>query len=167
MATKAGQGRRSAAAAPRQEGGGGGPQRLGKTLTFMQLLWAVSHQLHSMSKRTEAALGVTGPQRLALRVIGRNPGISAGQLAEVLRLHPSTLTGILRRLEDRELIQREIDPRDGRRSNFALTSTGRHLDALQAPTGEAALRRALRRLDDTRVSAAKEVLAVVVNELEH
>jgi DNA-binding MarR family transcriptional regulator len=62
----------------------------------------------------EAAHGVTGPQRLVLRMVGRFPGIAAGRLSEILHVHPSTLTGILKRLEARELLQRKADPRDAR-----------------------------------------------------
>jgi DNA-binding MarR family transcriptional regulator len=61
-------------------------------LQFMQLLWAVVHGLEKTSKRMAGDLGVTGPQRLALRVIGLFPGVSAGDLAATLHVHPSTLT---------------------------------------------------------------------------
>src|SRR5688572_15630298 len=44
---------------------------LGEVLSFMQLLWAVTHGLESTSKRMLAAVGVTGPQRLVLRLIGQ------------------------------------------------------------------------------------------------
>ena len=72
---------------------------LGEQLEFMRLLWAIDHGLQTRSKRMAAALGVTGPQRLVIRIVGRFPGVSAGQLARILHLDPSTLTGILRRLE--------------------------------------------------------------------
>lgn len=140
--------------------------KLGKVLGFMQLLWAVSHGLHSMSKRMEANLGITSPQRLVLRVVGRNPKISAGWLAETLRLHPSTLTGVLRRLEKRGLLGRVTDPDDGRRALLALTSDGKKFDALQAHTTEAAVRRAMRRLSEADLAAAQRVLNVVISELE-
>ena len=42
-------------------------------LAFMQLLWGVVHGLEKVSKRMSAEIGVTGPQRLALRVIGLFP----------------------------------------------------------------------------------------------
>jgi hypothetical protein len=74
------------------------PRELPDVLQFMQLLWAIVHALQKTSKRMSAELGVTGPQRLVLRVVGLSPGISAGRLAAVLRLHPSALTGILQRL---------------------------------------------------------------------
>ena len=71
---------------------------LGPVLDFMRLLWSIEHSLQRMSKRMEADLGITGPQRLVLRVVGQFPGLSAGELARIVRLHPSTITGILQRL---------------------------------------------------------------------
>src|SRR5439155_8811053 len=64
---------------------------LGAVLDFMRLLWAVDHSLQSASKRMEAAYGITGPQRLVVRIVGRFPGIAAGRVAEILHVHPSTL----------------------------------------------------------------------------
>ena len=79
---------------------------LGRVLDFMRLMWGVNHGLTRMSKRMQRTLGVTGPQRLVVRIVGQRPGISAGVLAEVLQVHPSTLTGILRRLKARGAIER-------------------------------------------------------------
>src|SRR5688572_10921067 len=72
---------------------------LGDVLDFMRLLWAVDHALQQRSKQMLQTHGITGPQRLVLRVVGRYPGIAAGELANVLHVHPSTLTGVLKRLE--------------------------------------------------------------------
>ena len=58
-------------------------------LQFMQLLWAVAHGLERASKRMTREIGVTGPQRLVLRVAGLRPGLSAGHLAAILHVHPS------------------------------------------------------------------------------
>ena len=81
-------------------------------LQFMQLLWAVVHGLETTSKRMAGDLGVTGPQRLALRVVGLFPGVSAGDLAAILHVHPSTLTGVLQRLVAQRWLLRVDDPRD-------------------------------------------------------
>ncbi len=134
-------------------------------LEFMQLLWAVDHGLQSRSKRMEAALGVTGPQRLVIRVVGGSPGIGAGGLARVLHLHPSTLTGVLRRLEDRGLIRRDVDPADGRRAVLRLTAAGRKVDATRTGTVEEAVHRTLGRLPRAKVAAAAEVLRALAAEL--
>lgn len=61
-------------------------------LQFMQLRWAVVEGLEKTCKRMAGELGVTGPQRLALRVVGLFPGVSAGDLAAILHVHPSTVT---------------------------------------------------------------------------
>ena len=66
-------------------------ETLPDVLQFMQLLWAVVHGLDKASKRMSAEIGVTGPQRLVLRVVGLFPGLSAGDLAAILHVHPSTL----------------------------------------------------------------------------
>lgn len=140
--------------------------RLGKTLQFMQQLWELTHALHSLSKRMEVALGLSGPQRLALRIIGRQPGISAGELSSALRIHPSTLTGVLRRLEERHVIVREPDPEDARRARLHLAASGKDIDRERSPTVEAAVRRAMLRCLPGDLDATKRVLRAVIDEIE-
>jgi MarR family transcriptional regulator, organic hydroperoxide resistance regulator len=138
---------------------------LGAVLDFMRLLWAVDHALQSASKRMEASFGLTGPQRLVVRIVGRFPGTPAGRVAQILHVHPSTLTGILKRLEARGVLQRKPDPRDARRALLMLTSKGRRLDSLRTGTVEQAVRRVLS-TDPGKVSAAQEVLATLSEELD-
>jgi MarR family transcriptional regulator, organic hydroperoxide resistance regulator len=138
---------------------------LGPVLEFMKQLWAVDHGLQTISKRLESQHGITGPQRLVVRIVGRTPGISAGALAEILRMHPSTLTGILRRLEVRAILSRKTDPNDARRALFALTARGRKVDLLKSGTVESAVRRILSRLPD-EASVAQRLLAALADELE-
>lgn len=134
-------------------------QQLGSVLEFMRLLWGVDHALQSSSKRMGRALGVTGPQRLVIRIAGRFPGISAGRLAGYLRVHPSTLTGVLRRLEQRGFIERRADPADGRRALFFLTAKGRELDAMRTGTVEATIRKALAKFSEPDIETASRILA--------
>jgi DNA-binding MarR family transcriptional regulator len=141
-----------------------GPQ-LGEVLEFMRLLWAVDHGLQSTSKRMEASLGITGPQRLVLRLVGRFPGITAGNLAQILHVHPSTLTGVLKRLEKRGLLERKSDPLDGRKALFALTEAGRALDVPATGTVEASVQRVLSRMSRTRILHTQDVLTALAEEL--
>lgn len=140
-------------------------RQLGGVLDFMQTLWALDHQLDSASKRMSARLGLTGPQRLVVRIIGRFPGISAGELADVLHSDPSTLTGVLRRLELRGLIRRSQDDVDRRRALFELTVRGRAVDRLKAGTVEASIRRVLQRVPARAVDAAIRLLDAVADGL--
>jgi DNA-binding MarR family transcriptional regulator len=140
--------------------------RLGRVLEFMRLLWAMDHALQSTSKWMEVRLGITGPQRLVIRMIGCFPGVSAGGLADLLHVHPSTLTGVLRRLSGRGAIRRTADPRDSRRALFWLTSRGRRIDRLRSGTVEAAITRALSRAPARNLAAARSMLARVTLELD-
>ena len=89
-------------------------------LDFLRLLWSIEHSLQRTSKSMQASLGVTGPQRLVLLIVGRAPGISPGDLARIVRLHPSTITGVLQRLERKKLLVRKQDSRDSRRVSAGL-----------------------------------------------
>ena len=138
---------------------------LGSTLDFMRLLWAMDHGLQRRSKRMEVELGVTGMQRVVIRLIGRFPEVTAGRLAELLHVHPSTLTGVLKRVVERGFVERTRDRADARIAHFTLTAEGAKIDGVQAGTVEAAVRRALGRLDAAQLDAARVVLSALADEL--
>jgi DNA-binding MarR family transcriptional regulator len=127
-------------------------------LQFMQLLWAVVHGFETTSKRMTTGVGVTGPQRLVLRVVGLFPGVSAGDLAAVLHVHPSTLTGILQRLAAQRLLSRADDPRDRRRAVLRLTARGARVNAMTHGTIEAAVGDALSGVTARDRAATRRVL---------
>jgi MarR family transcriptional regulator, organic hydroperoxide resistance regulator len=141
-------------------------QPAGETLQFMQRMWDFVHALDVRSKRMSQSIGVTGPQRLVIRLVGQNPGQTASQLAATLGKHPSTLTGVLARLEARKLILRAIDPLDRRRARFTLTAAGKRVDRERKGTVEAATRRALARMSDETVRATLSLVRALVEELE-
>jgi len=142
------------------------PRDLGRVLEFMRLLWALDHALQKTSKRMAATMGITGPQRLVLRIVARFPGISAGQLASILHVDPSTLTGVLGRLEHAGMIRRRPDRQDGRRALFRLTAKGRRLDGTMRRTVESAVRTVLDQVAHTELDAAKSVLRKLTESLE-
>ena len=141
-------------------------QPAGETLQFLQGVWELVHALDVRSKRMAQTLGVTGPQRLVIRIVGQKPAQSASEIAQVLGMHPSTLTGVLARLEARGLIDREIDPDDRRRSRFTLTTAGKKIDRERRGTVEAATRRALLRLETPAIDSLLAGIGVLVEELE-
>jgi DNA-binding MarR family transcriptional regulator len=135
-------------------------------LGLLKLLWSVDHSLQSLSKRMENQLDVTGPQRLVVRLIAQRENISAGEIADELRLHPSTVTGILHRLENRQRIERLGDPADRRRALFRLTEAGRAVDALRAGTIEVVVSRVAAQADPASLAAAQAILRTLVDELD-
>ena len=138
---------------------------LGETVEFLRLVWAVDHALQTASKRMARSLGVTGPQRLVVRIVGLFPEISPGELADILCIHPSTLTGILRRLTARRLVVVRADPGDRRRALLSLTEKGRELDRRSQGTVEAAVRRALAGLPGREIRATARVLRTLAGSL--
>ena len=141
--------------------------RLDPVLEFMRLLWNVEHGLQSASKRMEATLGVTGPQRLVLLMVTDRPGVSAGELAHALHLHPSTITGIVQRLAGKGLLRRERDRADGRRVRLRACRPARPLVAASRGTVEDAVTRALGKVPARHVGRARDVLAALADALAH
>jgi MarR family transcriptional regulator, organic hydroperoxide resistance regulator len=131
----------------------------------MRVLWELVHTLDRASKHMNRDLGITGPQRLALRVIGLFPEISAGQLAQILHIHPSTLTGILQRLIDQRLVERAAASSDRRRAQLRLTARGRQIDRLNTGTVEAAVRSVVRRSSARNRDAAQRLITSLSSEL--
>jgi MarR family transcriptional regulator, organic hydroperoxide resistance regulator len=138
---------------------------LGEVLDFLRLLWAINHGLNTTSRRMQNEFGITGQQRLVIRIIGAFPGLSAGELAAVLHIHPSTATGILQRLESRQLVRRRADPEDGRRLQLQLTPKGRRLTTPRVGTVEASVRRTLGRFNAVDVARTREVLVALSSSL--
>ncbi len=118
-------------------------QPSGETLRFMQRLWLA----HALDVRSKA------------------PGCSAGDIADTLNIHRSTVTGILARLVERGLIRRTTDPDDRRRARLELTPRGREIDREKRGTVEGAVRWALGRTNDRKITAVEEVLIALVEEL--
>lgn len=131
---------------------------LGRVLDFLRLLWGLDQGLQRQSKQMLRTVGVTGPQRLVIRIVGCFPGISAGRLARIIHLHPSTLSGVLDRLESRKFLERATDPWDGRRSMFRLTEKGRATDAQTEGTVEATVEAVLAGVPEEKLEAVSDVL---------
>ena len=139
---------------------------LDPTLDFMRLLWSIEHHLQSTSKVMASRLGITGPQRLVLRVVAQYPGISAKDVANVVRLHPSTITGILQRLSKKGLLLRAADPVDTRRVRLRVQPRARRFAKPTQGTVEYAVERALKNIPAASLQGAREVLAAVAASLE-
>jgi MarR family transcriptional regulator, organic hydroperoxide resistance regulator len=139
--------------------------RLPNTLSFMRLLWAVDHGLRSLSKRMQAQIGITAPQRLVLRIVGKFPNLMPSELADLMHLDRGTLSGIVERLVAQDLLTRKPHEADGRSVTLQLTARGRDFDRETAGTVEASVRRALGKLPRSKVEIAAEVLEAVAREL--
>ncbi len=139
---------------------------LDPSLDFMRLLWGIEHSLQSTSKRMEARLGITGPQRLVLRIVSQFPGVTPGELARIVRLHPSTITGVVQRLVQKGLLAREQDQADSRRIRLRLREGARKFTQRPGGTVEGAIARALARVPKSQMRQARLVLTAIAAALE-
>jgi MarR family transcriptional regulator, organic hydroperoxide resistance regulator len=134
-------------------------------LEFIRLMWAVDHELQRVSKRMVGRMGLTAPQRLAVRFIGRHPAITFGALAELLHLHAGTVTGIVKRLEAAGLASRVRSTEDSRKVHLTLTPQGRAFDRRRRGTVEAAVRRMSGRLTSRQLAGASHVMRLLAEDL--
>ena len=138
---------------------------LGHALDFLRVLWAINHGLATTSRYMKAKHGITARQRLIIQVVNEFPGISAGDLAKVLHLDPSTLTGVLQQMSQRTLLLLQPDPRDRRRLRIQLTTKGRRMSQLPVGTVETAVSRTLSRVSPGKLKATREVLSLLADYL--
>ncbi len=97
-----------------------GTDRARQTLALLPILrqW-VTARVHWAG----AHAGLSLRQYAALSGI-RQGASSPGELARLWQVTPAVITGVIDRLERRELVRREPDPDDRRRLRLALTETG-------------------------------------------
>ncbi len=135
-------------------------------LTFLREIWALNHSLERASKRMEYLLGVTARQRIVIRVLGKYPGITAGQLSALLRIDPGTLSAAIARLEARGWVERGRDARDQRRVTIMLTPNGKKLDIESNHTIENAVQVTLSKTDARDRACVSQFLSRLIDALD-
>ena len=88
---------------------------------IMDNIRRVFQAVNDKSKKAERETGITGPQLWAIKVIGDLSPVSVSDLAARMYLNPSTVVGILDRLESRGLVQRNRSDDDRRVVRVQLT----------------------------------------------
>lgn len=134
-------------------------------LQFLRALWHLNHRLEVASSEMLRTRGLTGQQRMLLRVVQQLQPVSAGMLAATLHVHAGTLSTSLRRLERRGLLSRQRDSVDGRRVTVTLTDAGMTLVSITQGTVEACVEEVLRTTDARLTEATLDMLARISDAL--
>jgi DNA-binding MarR family transcriptional regulator len=96
-------------------------------------------------------------EALVLLVFSSRGSLPLGKMGERLQVHPTSITSIIRRLEDAGLVERRSHPEDGRAVLAEITDKGRRLvDAATADLVAADF--ALGSLDDAGLAELSELL---------
>lgn len=139
---------------------------LGRSLEMLRRTWAVEHALQHLSRSMATRLGITGPQRLVLRVLGKRPRIAAGELAALLHLDASTMTGHIQKLEELGLLERRTAEDDARRAVLSLTAPGKKLDVSMPGTVEAAMESVLAPMSSEDIAVIESFLSRFAGAIE-
>lgn len=107
-------------------------------------LFVVSQLVGTLLEREFARLELTARDFAVLSTIGATTAITPRDLAELLGMPATTLSAVLKRLEEPGAVRRRRNPEDGRSVLLELTAEGRARMEAAAP----ALRRAVAALDE-------------------
>ncbi len=128
-------------------------------MPMLRELASCQHAIARYSARHVRALGLTPAQFDVVAALGASSGVTLRQLSELTLITKGTLTGVVDRLERRQLLRRRADPADGRRTCVELTPSGRRLFARALPRHVAHVRRAFATLEPARLERMRRDLA--------
>ncbi|QBD76738.1 MarR family transcriptional regulator [Ktedonosporobacter rubrisoli] len=94
------------------------------------LVIKLAHSIALDMERRLKNYGVTMPQWTLLKQLWQQEGRSQVELQELLGLDKATITGLVQRMSQMELIQRRTDPLDKRVQRVFLTAQGRALEQI-------------------------------------
>jgi DNA-binding MarR family transcriptional regulator len=102
-------------------------ERLQRIHRILSCSEALVHGFNPSRDRAWLNLDITMPQLKTLIFVTKNEGATSGQIANGLAVGLSTITGIVDRLAEQDLVTRREDPRDRRITRVLPTATGRAL----------------------------------------
>src|SRR5512135_1176211 len=117
------------------------------------------------SKRAERVAGLTGPQLWAIKVLAESAPIMVSELARRMYLHPSTVIGILDRLETRGLVKRTRSTEDRRVVTVVLTRKGKDAVKKVPVVAQGLLLTGLEELSDADLKLISEGMELLVRIL--
>lgn len=106
-------------------------------------------------------LQLTPAQFDVIATLGNTSGLSMGELGEKTLITKGTLTGVIDRLEQKQLIYREVAPDDRRSVTVSLTAAGKALFEQVFPVHIAYIKQRFEQLDASEL----ELLRVLLSRL--
>jgi DNA-binding MarR family transcriptional regulator len=113
----------------------------------------------------EREVGISVAQLFVMEQLADGRPRSINELAERTVTDPSTVSGVVRRLLDRQLVRRDVSPLDGRRADVTLTAAGAALLARAPKAPQQALVAALAEMPDAQRRALTAGLVTLAERL--
>lgn len=121
--------------------------------------------LRLSARRAERDLGLSGAQLFVLQQLGERAAESVNDLAERTHTHQSSVSVVVRRLVDRNLVVRAPSREDARRVRLELSRKGRALLRRSRPAVQLSLIRAMARLSPAQRRRLGSLLRLLVKEM--
>ena len=110
---------------------------------FLKVIRELSQAYQAFASYSDAqirSMGLTSPQFDVIATLGNTSGMTMNVLAEKTLVTKGTLTGIVDRLEQKGLVQRQVPPENRRCFKIVLTSAGEEVFAQTFPAHVAHLK---------------------------
>lgn len=135
-------------------------------LRVLQSLRRIIRSVALHSRKLSMQHNITGPQLACLLAVNEHGPLTVSSLAREVHLSPSTIVGILDRLEQKVLVLRQRSSQDRRVINIAITTKGREL-ANSAPSPlQDTLAKALQKLPEIEQASIVLSLEKIVALME-
>ncbi len=122
------------------------------------LLRRAHQRASAIFQETLADPNLTPTQFAALMRLCDDGAMSQNHLGRLTAMDPATIQGVMRRLEERGLVQRAPDPKDRRRTILSPTEEGRELAKKLIPSAKAVSARTLSPLTPDEQKTLTELL---------
>ncbi|MFQ5654826.1 MAG: MarR family winged helix-turn-helix transcriptional regulator, partial [Planctomycetota bacterium] len=135
-------------------------------LRVLQALRRIIRAIDLHSRKLSAQHEITGPQLVCLLAVEEHEPVTGSAIARHVHLSPSTVIGILDRLEAKGLIRRERDLRDRRLVQVSLTEQGKTLVASAPSPLQDTLAEAMNDLQEVELATIADSLDRIVEMME-
>jgi len=132
-------------------------------LDVLQQLRVVVRLAGNHSAHVERRTGIPGSQLWALHEVAQADGLSVGELASRLRVHQTTVSNLLNRLEAAALVRKGRSPNDQRIVHIHLTAGGRKALKAAAAPARGLLPNVLDTMSAAQLRKVHDGLAVLVD----
>ena len=120
-----------------------------------------AHALRKAFDRRAVGLGVTRAQWKVLFRLERQPGLRQIELADMLDIEPITLSRIVDRLEESQLVERVADPADRRAWRLHVTARAQPLIAKLRGIADEMIADAFAGIEPNDIQITRQVLGKV------
>src|SRR5437764_15356824 len=126
-----------------------------------------AHALRKAFDRRAVGMGVTRAQWKVRFRLERQPGLRQIELADMLDVEPITLSRIIDRLEEAELVERVSDPSDRRAWRLHITAQAQPLVEKLHAIADEMIAEAFAGIDPKEIEITREVLGRVRENASH